>query len=89
MKSAIISWDSAIVDLINYQLKNTTFTNGEKLNSPLENQISTSDEYENRSPEEFKAYIEELFQNRNKFNQYQGHFNVRKKRKKRYCGDCY
>jgi len=75
--------------LVNYQLKNIIYTNGEKPNSPLEYLIGTTSEYENRSPEEFKAYIEELFTKNNTFNPYQGHFKLRKRRKERYCGNYY
>ena len=82
-------WDPLIIDLVNYQLKNTTCANGENNSSPLEYPTNTTNAYENRSPDEFKQYLENIFNNGKPFIQYQWHLNLRKKRKKHYCGGYY
>ena len=82
-------WDQLIIDLVNYQLKNTTYANGENNGSLLEYPTDITNSYENRSPDEFKEYIENIFNNGKPFIQYQMHPNLRKRRKKRYCGGYY
>jgi hypothetical protein len=41
---------------------------------------------ERRSPEEFQAYLKELFDNRGPIIKYHWYFTSRKKRKNQYCG---
>ena len=82
-------WDPLIIDLVNYQLKNTTYANGENNSPPIEYPTDITYTSENRSPDEFKEYIENIFNNGKPFIQYQMHFNLRKKRKEHYCGGYY
>jgi hypothetical protein len=82
-------WDPLIIDLVNYQLKNTTNANGENNSYPFEYPTNINNAYENRSPDEFKEYIENIFNNGKPFTQYQMHLNLRKRRKERYCSGYY
>ena len=89
MNQVTVLWDSLIVKLVNYQLKNCFVANGKSTFSPLESLPEYNNTFENRSPEDFRAYINDLFKDQNSYVHYPWYYSLKKKRKKRYCGGYY
>ena len=82
-----VRWDSIIIGLVNYTLKNKLYNNTIKHHFKVEPNVNTmTNLQERRSPEEFQDYLRKLFDNHGSSFNYHWYFSARKKRKNQYCG---
>jgi hypothetical protein len=82
-----IRWDSIIIDLVNIKLKKISYKNQKEHHIKLEAEMKRINIFpRRRSPEEFQAYIRELFDYECPKYRYHWYFSARKKRKNKHLG---